>query len=321
MSLDTAAYIGGFDTAKPAGSDPKSEGDDNLRHIKTVLKTTFPNVTGAVTPTHTELNLLVGKTSIAPTVSPTFTTAVTLTSGVVAVGGAPSTSFITQGLVLDQGGNDDEVLSLRSTDVAHGMTLNANTTTFGTFSKHVAASGGASFHGYSSGTIGLFLRGVGTTEDATRSTVAVAPLMLSAAIKNGTSLSSLAADKNILCIGNGGTVRFIFDSDGDSHQDVGTAWTNYDHLDDVATLDALAYNVARKDDPIKAKFGEWMAERKDVLTAQNLVTFNDNGHHFVNMSKLTMLHTGAIRQMSEKLDAAMKVIENLNTQLLEMKNA
>lgn len=81
MAVDTSTYVGGFDTAKPAGTDQKSEGDDNFRHIKTVLKTTFPNVTGAVTPTHTELNYVDGVTSAiqtqftakAPLASPTFT--------------------------------------------------------------------------------------------------------------------------------------------------------------------------------------------------------------------------------------------------------
>ncbi len=81
MAVDTSTYVGGFDTAKPAGADPKSEGDDNFRHIKTVLKTSFPNVTGAVTPTHTELNYVDGVTSAIQTqlnakadlASPTFT--------------------------------------------------------------------------------------------------------------------------------------------------------------------------------------------------------------------------------------------------------
>jgi hypothetical protein len=56
MAIDTAVYPGDFDLTKPPNSDPKSEGAANFRHVKTVLKTTFPNVTGAVTPTHTALN-------------------------------------------------------------------------------------------------------------------------------------------------------------------------------------------------------------------------------------------------------------------------
>ena len=63
MAVDTATTIAGFDTAKPESSDPKSEGDGNFRHIKSVLKTTFPYVTGVVTPTLAQLNYLAGVTS------------------------------------------------------------------------------------------------------------------------------------------------------------------------------------------------------------------------------------------------------------------
>ena len=314
MAVDTATTIAGFDTAKPAGTDPKSEGDDNIRHVKSVLKTTFPNVAGAVTPTHTEMNRLTGlASSIAVTSFPLFT-------DVVQIGATMIGSYVQKGLCIDQGGFDNEIISLRSSDVATGMTTNAETSTFGSFAKYHATSGGTIFHGYSSATVGLFLRGAATTEDSTRSTAAVAAVMIDGTVKSGTTIATKGANTNILVVRDGSSAKFIFDSDGDSHQDVGTAWTNFDHLDDVATLDALAYNVARADDPIKRKFGEWMNERRDALTEQNLVRFNDDGHHFVNMSKLTMLHTGAIRQMGEKLDAALKTIENL-TLRLENKNA
>jgi len=42
----------------PLGADVKSEGDDHLRGVKNVIKNTFPNLTGAVTPTEDELNPL-----------------------------------------------------------------------------------------------------------------------------------------------------------------------------------------------------------------------------------------------------------------------
>jgi hypothetical protein len=32
-----------------------------------------------------------------------------------------------------------------------------------------------------------------------------------------------------------------------------------------------------------------------------LVTFNDDGHHFINMSRLTMLLVGAVRQVNDRL--------------------
>ncbi len=63
MAIETATYINGLDATKPSATDPKSEGDDHLRLLKSTVKATFPNVTGEVTPTHTELNYVDGVTS------------------------------------------------------------------------------------------------------------------------------------------------------------------------------------------------------------------------------------------------------------------
>ena len=63
MTIETALYPNQLNTALPASSDFVSEGDDHLRLIKTVVKTTFPNVAGAVNASQTELNYSVGVTS------------------------------------------------------------------------------------------------------------------------------------------------------------------------------------------------------------------------------------------------------------------
>ena len=67
MALETATYIDGLNASNPAASDAISTADDHLRLIKSTIKATFPNVTGAVTKTHTEIN------GLAPLASPTFT--------------------------------------------------------------------------------------------------------------------------------------------------------------------------------------------------------------------------------------------------------
>lgn len=61
--LTGTKYIDSLNSSNPTATDGVSEGDDHLRGIKNVLKTTFPNVSGAVTSTHTELNLLDGVTA------------------------------------------------------------------------------------------------------------------------------------------------------------------------------------------------------------------------------------------------------------------
>lgn len=47
MGLETATYILDFNAANPPGSDPKSQGDDHVRLIKNVLRSTFPTANRA----------------------------------------------------------------------------------------------------------------------------------------------------------------------------------------------------------------------------------------------------------------------------------
>lgn len=64
MPIESATYISQLNTANPTAADPKSEGDDQIRLVKTVLKAQFPNFTAAaVTPTVAEVNYLAGVTS------------------------------------------------------------------------------------------------------------------------------------------------------------------------------------------------------------------------------------------------------------------
>lgn len=63
MGLETATYIHELDSSNPVGaSDPKGQGDDHLKLIKSTLQNTFPNVEGEMTASHTELNKLDGAT-------------------------------------------------------------------------------------------------------------------------------------------------------------------------------------------------------------------------------------------------------------------
>lgn len=106
MAVDTATFVNQFDVAKPTGGDPKSEGDDNFRHIKTVMKATFPNVSGAVTATHTEINRLVGLTSAAAGVtSPTLASPVLTGTPIAptAAGGTNTTQIATTQFVVSAG--------------------------------------------------------------------------------------------------------------------------------------------------------------------------------------------------------------------------
>jgi microcystin-dependent protein len=66
MALESGTYIDSLVATNPTGTDDRSQGDDHLRLIKSTVLNTFPNITGAVTATQAELNLLAGVTSLIP---------------------------------------------------------------------------------------------------------------------------------------------------------------------------------------------------------------------------------------------------------------
>ena len=62
MALETGTYVNALVTSNPASTDGLAQADDHIRLIKTTLKNTFANTTGAITASHSELNLLDGAT-------------------------------------------------------------------------------------------------------------------------------------------------------------------------------------------------------------------------------------------------------------------
>ena len=57
MGLETFNFIDSLNASNPVGAtDPKSQGDNHIRGIKSVLLSTFPALTGAVTLTQSEIN-------------------------------------------------------------------------------------------------------------------------------------------------------------------------------------------------------------------------------------------------------------------------
>lgn len=218
--------------------------------------------------------------------------------------GDTSNANMTVGLTINQGTADDEALALKSSDVAHGMTDLAETDTYGTLRKMEPTQGGLGIHGYGENNIGMRLNALAVSDDTTKSAAASAYFDLLAQKKTGATAGAQGANANLVMIRDGGgSAQFIFDADGDSHQNVGTAWTNFDAYDDTALLNSVAHEVARPGDPIKDEFRSWLTYNREALEKAKLVAFNEAGGHFVNMSRLTMLLVGALRQQGEQLRA------------------
>ena len=56
MGLESVTHLDDLDATNPVGTDPRSEGDDHIRNVKSALLTDFPGISGIVTSTHSELN-------------------------------------------------------------------------------------------------------------------------------------------------------------------------------------------------------------------------------------------------------------------------
>ena len=122
MPLESATYISDLNASNPTGSDGRNTADDHLRLIKSAVKTTFPNVSGAVTPTHTELNYVDGVTSAIQT----QLDAKALSSGAnAAIGGYKTVGFYQE---YDNGNSGASKTITLSNGQKQKITLTANTT-------------------------------------------------------------------------------------------------------------------------------------------------------------------------------------------------
>jgi hypothetical protein len=220
--------------------------------------------------------------------------------------GVSHDSAPTRGLLVSLDGVTTQFFLARDYNVAHGMLGYTATDVFAKAEIFEAAVGGLLLTGLkdSGGVAGkaLTLRGLlGEAADTTKSTAGIGIVSIDAAVKSGSGATTAGANENLLTVRSYTTTRFILDADGDSHQDVGTAWTNFDAEDDTEILDALAIAVAREEDPIRLGITNFIENHRETLERLRLVSFNENGHHFVNMSRLTMLLVGAVRQQSVRL--------------------
>lgn len=227
--------------------------------------------------------------------------------GMLIVGGViTGNSKMTKGVTLYQGSADDEILAMKSSDVAHGMTTWAETNTYAAFSKFDGASGGLLVRGYkdSDGDDGyaLYLQGLlGEDADTTKSTSARGVVALGAVVKDGTDVKAVGSDGNLVVIRTYGQTRFIFDTEGAAHADV--EWTTYDDYDDVALLTDLEHAMLAEQDPLKASFVDVLQYNHRQLEDAGLVHFDrDNpGHAMLNTTRLSMLLVGALRQIGGRL--------------------
>jgi hypothetical protein len=233
------------------------------------------------------------------------------------------------GLTINQLTQDNEILAFKSSDVAHPFTAITETDTYGVFKKAAAGDGGLIIQGLnaSNGTNGLALSAYVNQNFTTKSTASGGAMTLLAALTNGsTNATTMGTDANLVAITNNGVCRFIFDAEGDSHQDVGTAWTNFDAYEDVAITRALGMTLS-PETIVQTKWDDWGKANRELVyevgLMQRLTPEQEaNGERsLVNMTTLAKVHNGAIGQLyASQKDLELMVIEELEQLKAQVNN-
>ena len=132
--------------------------------------------------------------------------------------GDTSNIRLTQGLTINQGTADDEILALKSSDIAHGMTSRAEADTFGAFSKFSPTWGGVMLRGWSAINSGILLSGETATDSTAKTSSASAKVLIRGFTQSGTSVVAPGANTNILGVQTGTDLVYLVDAEGDTWQ-------------------------------------------------------------------------------------------------------
>lgn len=219
--------------------------------------------------------------------------------GILFVGDSLNASMTT-GLTINQGAQDDEIFSLKSSDVAHGMTSITETDTFMKIAKIGAATGGAHTEGLGEGEYGIWFTGTATSPDNTISAAGTAPVIIRAQKKSGTTAGALGASENVLAIRNAGSNVAIFGQDGDLYLDTFVNTEAWDDYDDIQLLHAVR---GVNNEFFKQNFRKAIEYGRPILEKTGVIKYNDDGHHFMSTQGVMALTIDAVRQVATKVDS------------------
>ena len=222
---------------------------------------------------------------------------------------------MTLGITVNIGAADDEAIACKSSDIAHGITDQAETDTFGTISKAVSATGGVELRGLSEDEIGVMIRGGYTNDDTAKTTAANGAVITDARKKSGTAWGAAGADANVFVIQENGAARFLVDEDGDYWYD-GADGGAFDEFDDALMVRAVALASSGRG-VIRDKWDAFVKYNEDDLIDARILGAPVADGGLVNGAQLQRLHTGAIWQNRTKIEAQAARIQTLEQRLLE----
>jgi hypothetical protein len=215
-------------------------------------------------------------------------------AGKISTGGEDSPDCADGGICLNHGENDAFALTIKNSDVAHEVTDLAETDTYFTVDKFNDDTGGCRLTGFtdSTGIGAMILRGIAATANSSTSNAAAAAVSTYSYLKDGTGVTSFAADNNIFAVKNGADTMFLVKGDGDIYYD-GADQGAYDDEDDFELIESANH---------------W---KDQSLMRNRLEELGVIVNGFISNRKMTWLQNGAICKLIRMLD-------NFNLRLREL---
>jgi hypothetical protein len=220
--------------------------------------------------------------------------------GMLLVGDTANTGM-TVGLTINQGSNDDEIISLKSSDISHGYTSQGETDTFFSIKKSSPSAGGVRFTCFAEDAAvdtSFQVTAYGGTSTTDKTSTGVGLIDLYAAEHNGSNaISDVTADGVVLSvrgrIGGSNTALFLVDEDGDYFYN-GADGGAFDIYEDAHLVRAFA-NATSKE-TVRTAHDDWVQYNEQTLVDIGVLGAPVSEGGLINGAQLQRVHTGAIWQ-------------------------
>ena len=222
--------------------------------------------------------------------------------------GDSANANMTLGLTINQAANDNEALSLKSSDVAHGATNYTETDTYFYASKRSAAQGGARLFGFADGAgMAVDLHGLAPTPDTSDTSTSNAVVRIGAYKTDGSSAQQVADGENMFCIHNADAVcRLVLKGSGSMHI-ANTTLSGLDKEDDIGLVRAFQKASSKGVGIVMSKWDEVMKENEEDLRRVGVLSSESD---FVIQQNFNSLIGGSVWQLYTKLQETKEFYED-----------
>jgi len=221
------------------------------------------------------------------------------------------------GLCINHGSNDAASITLKNSDVAHGVTDQTETDSYAFIGKNAAANGGLLFMSFSEGDNCHTHEAFATSSNTTQNGSGGGPFKMNGRKKSGTGATAFGSGDNVFLVQNNGQTDFIVDGNGDIFYD-GSA-SAYDSYDDAQLVRAFDIAKSTPGTIIQSKWDDFVQYKYDDLREAGILgnqTKEDDEKGiipFTCVTKLQKLHNGAIWQQYEKHNQLLEAVYDLAT--------